>query len=107
VVGVGGVVVLWWCLVVGWGVRNLWESGRPGGRFCGVGESDGKKGESNLNSSRATVSLEGERSPSAGRTFTLVPVARRGLGTNVRPCAPGEVANDRPMLGERLLPRCV
>jgi hypothetical protein len=27
-----------------WGVRNLWESGRRGGRFCGVGESDGNKG---------------------------------------------------------------
>jgi hypothetical protein len=33
--------------------------------------------------------------------------ARRGLGTNVRPCAPGEGANDRPNMGKRSLPQCV
>jgi hypothetical protein len=29
------------------------------------------------------------------------------LGTNVRPCAPGEGANDRSMVGEHSLPQCV
>jgi hypothetical protein len=33
--------------------------------------------------------------------------ARRGLGTNVRPCAPSKGAKDHPNMGERLLPQCV
>jgi hypothetical protein len=34
-------------------------------------------------------------------------IVRVWLGTNVRPRAPGEWANDRPMLGERSLPQCL
>jgi hypothetical protein len=34
-------------------------------------------------------------------------VARRGLGTNVRPCAPSKGVNDHPRMGERSLPQCV
>jgi hypothetical protein len=67
----------------------------------------GKKGKSDLNRSCETVSLEGERSPKGGRTFALKYWCRRGLGTNVRPCAPGEGANNRSMVGERSLPQCV
>jgi hypothetical protein len=65
----------------------------------------GKKGD--LNRSHATTSFEGERSLSAGRTFALVPVCVYGQGTNVRPCTPGEGANDRLRMGERSLPQCL
>jgi hypothetical protein len=62
--------------------------------------------ESDLNRSLEEVHLEDERSPSGGRTFARVPVCVCGRGTNVRPRAPGEGANDRPVLGERSLPQC-
>jgi hypothetical protein len=67
----------------------------------------GERGKSDLNKSRETVSLEGERSPKGGRTFALECWCGHGLGTNVRPCAPSEGVNNRPMLGERSLPQCV
>jgi hypothetical protein len=68
-----------------------------------MGEGD----ESDLNRSREEVHLEGEQSLSDGRTFTLVPMCVCGRGTNVRPCAPGEGANDHPRMGERSLPQCL
>jgi hypothetical protein len=67
----------------------------------------GRKGESDLNRSRETVPLEGERLPKDGRPFALVLQRRRGLGMNVHPCAPGEGANNRPQVGERSLPQCL
>jgi hypothetical protein len=36
------------------------ESGQREGGFCGVGESDGKEGEGDLNRSCAIVPLEGK-----------------------------------------------
>jgi hypothetical protein len=74
------------------------EGGRREGGFHGVGESNGKKGKGDLNRSRATNPLEGERSPKGGRTFALVRRRECGMGTNVRHCAPGEGANDRPRM---------
>jgi hypothetical protein len=100
----GALVGPWWSFGGGLGVV---ESGRREGGFRGVGESDGKKGEGDLNRSRATVHLQGEQSPRGGRTFALVLRRRRGLGTNVCPCAPSAGANDRPNMRERLLPQCV
>jgi hypothetical protein len=68
-------------------------------------KSDGEKGKSDLNRSRETVSLEGERSSKGGRTFALECWCGYGLGTNVRPCTPGEGVNDRPRRCDRSLPQ--
>jgi hypothetical protein len=68
-------------------------------------KSDGGKGKSDLNRSRETFSLEGERSPKGGRTFALECWCGHGLGMNVRLCAPGEGVNDRPRRCDRSLPQ--
>jgi hypothetical protein len=68
-------------------------------------KSDGGKGKSDLNWSRETVSLEGERSPKGGRTFALECWCGHGLGMNVRLCAPGEGVKDRPRRCDRSLPQ--
>jgi hypothetical protein len=66
-----------------------------------------ERGKNDLNRLHETISLKGKRSPKGGRTFALEYWCGRGLGTNVRPCAPGEGANDHSMVGERSLPQCV
>jgi hypothetical protein len=78
--------------------------------FRGVWEVDGKMmgcGGRDLNRSRESWLPEGERLPSSRRTFARRSVCVCGRGTNVRPRAPGEGANDRPVLGERLLHQCL
>jgi hypothetical protein len=63
-----------------------------------------RREKGDLNRSHASF-IEGERSPSVGRTFTLVTLCVCGRGTNVRPRPHGEGANDRPRMGERSLPQ--
>jgi hypothetical protein len=64
-----------------------------------------ERGKNELNKSRETFSLEGERSPKGGRTFALKCWCGHGLGVNVRLCAPGEGVNDRPRRCDRSLPQ--
>jgi hypothetical protein len=65
----------------------------------------GERGKSDLNKSRETFSLEGERSSKGGERSHLSVGVGTGLGTNVRPCTPGERANDHPRRCDRSIPQ--